>query len=152
MLWIQIHVHRIIRSWSGYCPGSPQSCWPVSFRWSQAPLRVCHCSGLPWISLIIAFPFPVLFVNLIPSHYLLKDICVENVSLMYELSEAYNAMSLRQACILFILEQFDKLSAKPWYVISIWHLLASILLSLNNIRLCMYACIYNHSHKQTLFK
>lgn len=51
------------------------------------------------------------------SHDLLKDICVENVSLMYELSEAFNAMSLRKACILFILEQFDKLSAKPWYVI-----------------------------------
>ncbi|XP_075640987.1 ARM REPEAT PROTEIN INTERACTING WITH ABF2-like [Castanea sativa] len=44
-----------------------------------------------------------------------QDICVENVSLMYELSEAFNAMSLRKACILFILEQFDKLSAKPWY-------------------------------------
>lgn len=51
------------------------------------------------------------------SHDLLKDICVENVSLMYELSEAFNAMSLRKACILFILEQFDKLSAKPWYAI-----------------------------------
>ena len=51
------------------------------------------------------------------SHDLLKDICVENVSLMYELSEAFNAMSLRRACILFILEQFDKLSAKPWYAI-----------------------------------
>lgn len=53
------------------------------------------------------------------SHYLLKDICVENVSLMYDLSEDFNAMSLRQACILFILEQFDKLSLKPWYVISV---------------------------------
>ena len=51
------------------------------------------------------------------SHDLLKDICVENVSLMYELSEAFNAMSLRKACILFILEQFDKLSAKPWYAV-----------------------------------
>ncbi|XP_059438163.1 ARM REPEAT PROTEIN INTERACTING WITH ABF2-like [Corylus avellana] len=44
-----------------------------------------------------------------------QDICVENVSMMYEFSEAFNAMSLRQACILFILEQFDKLSVKPWY-------------------------------------
>ncbi|XP_021730785.1 ARM REPEAT PROTEIN INTERACTING WITH ABF2-like [Chenopodium quinoa] len=43
------------------------------------------------------------------------DISVENVTLMYELSEAYNAVSLRHKCILFILEQFDRLSSKPWY-------------------------------------
>uniref|UniRef100_A0A7C8YL14 BTB domain-containing protein n=2 Tax=Opuntia streptacantha TaxID=393608 RepID=A0A7C8YL14_OPUST len=44
-----------------------------------------------------------------------QDISVDNVMLMYELSEAYNAMSLRHSCILFILEQFDRLSSKPWY-------------------------------------
>ncbi|PON55274.1 Coatomer beta subunit [Parasponia andersonii] len=44
-----------------------------------------------------------------------QDVSVDNVSLVYELSEAFNAMSLRQACLLFILEQFDKLSIKPWY-------------------------------------
>ncbi|CAK9151067.1 unnamed protein product [Ilex paraguariensis] len=44
-----------------------------------------------------------------------RDITVENVSLVYELSEAFNAMSLKHACILFILEKFDKLSAMPWY-------------------------------------
>ncbi|XP_048337268.2 ARM REPEAT PROTEIN INTERACTING WITH ABF2 isoform X1 [Ziziphus jujuba] len=44
-----------------------------------------------------------------------QDISVENVSIMYELSEAFNALSLRQACILFILEQFDELSKRPWY-------------------------------------
>ncbi|KAG6774480.1 hypothetical protein POTOM_021833 [Populus tomentosa] len=43
-----------------------------------------------------------------------QDISVENVSLIYELSEGFNAMSLREACILFILEQFDKLCTKPW--------------------------------------
>ncbi|KAJ6412327.1 hypothetical protein OIU84_005396 [Salix udensis] len=43
-----------------------------------------------------------------------QDISVENVSLMYELSEGFNAMSLREACILFILEQFDKFCTKPW--------------------------------------
>ncbi|XP_050388323.1 ARM REPEAT PROTEIN INTERACTING WITH ABF2-like isoform X2 [Argentina anserina] len=48
-------------------------------------------------------------------HAIAQDICVGNVALMFELSEAYNAMSLMQACILFILEQFDKLSKKPWY-------------------------------------
>ncbi|KAL8100814.1 ARM REPEAT PROTEIN INTERACTING WITH ABF2-like [Apium graveolens] len=44
-----------------------------------------------------------------------KDIAVENVSLMYDLSEAFNAMSLRHACIFFILEKYDELSALPWY-------------------------------------
>ncbi|KAL3827938.1 hypothetical protein ACJIZ3_016740 [Penstemon smallii] len=44
-----------------------------------------------------------------------KDISVENVSLMFELSEAFNALSLRHACILFILDKFDKLSIMPWY-------------------------------------
>ncbi|KAL3727338.1 hypothetical protein ACJRO7_032124 [Eucalyptus globulus] len=38
-----------------------------------------------------------------------QDISLENVSSMYELSEAFNAISLRHSCILFILEHFDKL-------------------------------------------
>ncbi|KAL6188746.1 hypothetical protein ACLB2K_040137 [Fragaria x ananassa] len=42
-----------------------------------------------------------------------QDISLENVSNMYELSEAFHAMSLRQTCILFVLEQFEKLSARP---------------------------------------
>ncbi|KAL0435740.1 UNVERIFIED_CONTAM: arm repeat protein interacting with a [Sesamum radiatum] len=45
-----------------------------------------------------------------------QDISVENVSLMFELSEAFNALSLRHACIVFILEKFDKLCVMPWYV------------------------------------
>ncbi|CAA0816715.1 ARM REPEAT PROTEIN INTERACTING WITH ABF2 [Striga hermonthica] len=44
-----------------------------------------------------------------------QDISVENVSLMFELSEAFNALSLRHACILFILDKFDILSVMPWY-------------------------------------
>uniref|UniRef100_F6HQ83 BTB domain-containing protein n=1 Tax=Vitis vinifera TaxID=29760 RepID=F6HQ83_VITVI len=44
-----------------------------------------------------------------------QDISVENVSLMYELSEAFNAMTLRHTCILYILEHFEKLTVKPWY-------------------------------------
>ncbi|KAL3644869.1 hypothetical protein CASFOL_010049 [Castilleja foliolosa] len=44
-----------------------------------------------------------------------QDINVENVSLMFELSEAYNALSLRHTCILFILEKFDSVSIMPWY-------------------------------------
>ncbi|KAI9117441.1 hypothetical protein K1719_011607 [Acacia pycnantha] len=44
-----------------------------------------------------------------------QDISLGNVSQLYKLSESINAMSLRRACILFLLEQFDKLSVKPWY-------------------------------------
>ncbi|XP_058748626.1 ARM REPEAT PROTEIN INTERACTING WITH ABF2-like isoform X1 [Vicia villosa] len=44
-----------------------------------------------------------------------KDISVENVSLMYVMSDTYNATTLKYSCILFILEQFDNLSSKPWY-------------------------------------
>ncbi|KAL4558773.1 hypothetical protein LXL04_036975 [Taraxacum kok-saghyz] len=44
-----------------------------------------------------------------------QDITVEKVEVMYELSEAFNAVSLKNACILFILEHFDELHSKPWY-------------------------------------
>ncbi|TYI12056.1 hypothetical protein ES332_A09G249300v1 [Gossypium tomentosum] len=44
-----------------------------------------------------------------------QDISLENVSSMYELSEAFHAISLRHTCILFILEHFDKLSARPGF-------------------------------------
>ncbi|KAI3506760.1 hypothetical protein L1887_21324 [Cichorium endivia] len=44
-----------------------------------------------------------------------QDITVDKVALMYDLSEAFNAVSLKNACILFILEHFDKLDSKPWY-------------------------------------
>ncbi|KAJ6794270.1 ARM REPEAT PROTEIN INTERACTING WITH ABF2 [Iris pallida] len=42
-----------------------------------------------------------------------QDINLDNISSMYELSEAYHAMSLRNTCVLFILEQFDKISTRP---------------------------------------
>lgn len=44
-----------------------------------------------------------------------EGISVENVSLMYDLSEAFNAISLRHTCILFVLEKFDNLIAFPGY-------------------------------------
>ncbi|WCJ21534.1 ARM repeat protein interacting with ABF2 [Euphorbia peplus] len=55
-----------------------------------------------------------------------QDISVENVSLMYELSEGLNAVSLKEACILFILAQVDKLSSKPWYSQLIPHIVPEI--------------------------
>ncbi|KAJ4969303.1 hypothetical protein NE237_016004 [Protea cynaroides] len=44
-----------------------------------------------------------------------QDISLDNVSDMYELAEAFHTTSLRHTCILFILEQFDKLSARPGF-------------------------------------
>ncbi|KAF7851445.1 hypothetical protein BT93_L3873 [Corymbia citriodora subsp. variegata] len=46
-----------------------------------------------------------------------QDISLENVSSMYELSEAFNAISLRHSCILFILEHFDKLRPGIFHLI-----------------------------------
>ncbi|GMN46635.1 hypothetical protein TIFTF001_015821 [Ficus carica] len=57
-----------------------------------------------------------------------QDISQENVSSMYELSEAFNAMSLRHTCILFILQQFEKLSARPGHS----HLIQRILPEIRN--------------------
>ncbi|KAK9067621.1 hypothetical protein SSX86_011732 [Deinandra increscens subsp. villosa] len=44
-----------------------------------------------------------------------QDITEDNIELMYDLSEAFNAVSLRNACILFVLEHFNNLDLKPWY-------------------------------------
>ncbi|KAJ7954914.1 ARM repeat protein interacting with ABF2 [Quillaja saponaria] len=52
-------------------------------------------------------------LKLLCEYTIAQDISLENVSSMYELSEAFNAMSLRHTCMLFILEQFDKLSSRP---------------------------------------
>nr|XP_043609928.1 ARM REPEAT PROTEIN INTERACTING WITH ABF2-like [Erigeron canadensis] len=52
-----------------------------------------------------------------------QDILVDNVSLMYDLSEAFNAVALRNACILFVLENFDKLNTKEGYADLIKHIL-----------------------------
>ncbi|KAK7405887.1 hypothetical protein VNO78_07499 [Psophocarpus tetragonolobus] len=55
-----------------------------------------------------------------------QDISLENVSSMYELSEAFNAISLRHTCILFILEHFDKLCGKPGHSNLIQHIIPEI--------------------------
>ncbi|KAA0049377.1 ARM REPEAT PROTEIN INTERACTING WITH ABF2 [Cucumis melo var. makuwa] len=55
-----------------------------------------------------------------------QDISLENVSSMYELSEAFNAISLRHTCILFILEQFEKLSVMPGHSLLIQRILPEI--------------------------
>ncbi|KHN30464.1 Arm repeat protein interacting with ABF2 [Glycine soja] len=55
-----------------------------------------------------------------------QDISLENVSSMYELSEAFNAISLRHTCILFILEHYDKLGGKPGHSQLIQHIIPEI--------------------------
>ncbi|WJX14759.1 hypothetical protein P8452_04975 [Trifolium repens] len=55
-----------------------------------------------------------------------QDILLENVSSMYELSEAFNAISLRHTCILFILEHFDKLSTRPGHSLLIHRIIPEI--------------------------
>ncbi|KAG8653869.1 ARM REPEAT PROTEIN INTERACTING WITH ABF2-like isoform X2 [Manihot esculenta] len=65
-------------------------------------------------------------LKLLCEYTIAQDISVENVSLMYELSEGFNARSLMEACILFIFEQFDKLSSKPWCSHLIQHILPEV--------------------------
>ncbi|XP_021291445.1 ARM REPEAT PROTEIN INTERACTING WITH ABF2 [Herrania umbratica] len=57
-----------------------------------------------------------------------QDISLENVSSMYELSEAFHAISLRHTCILFILENFDRLSTRPGHL----HLIQRIIPEIRN--------------------
>ncbi|KMZ74796.1 arm repeat protein interacting with abf2 [Zostera marina] len=65
-----------------------------------------------------------------------QNVSLDNVTDMFELSESYNAMSLRHTCILFILEQFDKMSRKPGYN----HLIQRIIPEIRSLYL------QNHSH------
>ncbi|XP_028785304.1 ARM REPEAT PROTEIN INTERACTING WITH ABF2-like [Neltuma alba] len=57
-----------------------------------------------------------------------QDISLETVSSMYELSEAFNAISLRDTCIVYILEQYDKLCARPGHS----HLIQRIMPEIRN--------------------
>ncbi|CAI0559879.1 unnamed protein product [Linum tenue] len=69
-----------------------------------------------------------------------QDISLDNVASMYELSESFHAFSLRHTCILFILEHFDKLSAKPRYVYLVNHIVIMSLFMFTSSFLVMYAC------------
>jgi len=126
-LFLQIYIHWISWDHSWHCPRSPPSSWSISFRRTQETLRVHDCTGQLrefWFthinthSLDTSPPALVLHWKVDFSYLMFRsqDISLENVSSMYELSEAFNARSLRHTCILFILEHFDKLSGKPGYV------------------------------------
>ncbi|XP_058077670.1 ARM REPEAT PROTEIN INTERACTING WITH ABF2 [Magnolia sinica] len=55
-----------------------------------------------------------------------QDISHDNVSSMYELSEAFHAISLRHTCVLFILEQFDKMITRPGFSLLIQRIIPEI--------------------------
>ncbi|KAL2660009.1 hypothetical protein AAZX31_03G136100 [Glycine max] len=55
-----------------------------------------------------------------------QEISEENVSLLYKMSEDFNATSLKHSCILFMLEKFDKLRCEPWYCPLVRHILPDI--------------------------
>ncbi|KAH1096295.1 hypothetical protein J1N35_013216 [Gossypium stocksii] len=57
-----------------------------------------------------------------------QDVTLDNVSSMYELSEAFHAISLRHTCILFILEHFSQLSDRPGHL----HLIQRIIPEIRN--------------------
>lgn len=42
-----------------------------------------------------------------------QGITLDNISTMYELSEAFNAISLRHTCVSFVLQHFDEISTRP---------------------------------------
>ncbi|CAA0832100.1 ARM REPEAT PROTEIN INTERACTING WITH ABF2 [Striga hermonthica] len=71
-----------------------------------------------------------------------QNISVENVSLMFELSEAYNALSLRHACILFILQKFDSLCNLPWYP----QLIQRVLPEIRNYFVRLLTRFYNNAY------
>uniref|UniRef100_M4CXB3 BTB domain-containing protein n=1 Tax=Brassica campestris TaxID=3711 RepID=M4CXB3_BRACM len=44
-----------------------------------------------------------------------QDICVDNIPLMYDLADTFNASALRRACTLYVLEHYTKLSSETWF-------------------------------------
>ncbi|RVW64998.1 hypothetical protein CK203_062562 [Vitis vinifera] len=61
----------------------------------------------------VSVPLPILWTPGDSFIFIFKDISLENVSRMHELSEAFHAISLRHTCLMSILEQFSKLSSRP---------------------------------------
>ncbi|ESW17954.1 hypothetical protein PHAVU_006G001300 [Phaseolus vulgaris] len=54
-------------------------------------------------------------LKLICERVIAKSISPENVSLLLDLSEDFSANTLKNACILYMLEKFDRLHSKRWY-------------------------------------
>lgn len=135
----QVYLHRVHRCLIRYCPRSPQCCWSVSVGGPQASLWIYYCSGEFRVHIYLN---TLQFLNQLDTLWCifnLQDISLENVSSMYELSEAFHAVSLRHTCILFILEHFDKLNARPGYVLISFCLTAASLSLM--FKLKWYICI-----------
>lgn len=123
LIFVQIYIYWISWCHSRYCSRPSSSSWSISFRRTKETLWVHNCTGelgkfVVWtIFTLLLQNWLFVRATRVPHDlmFLLQDILLENVSNMYELSEAFNAISLRHACILFILKHFDKLSARPGY-------------------------------------
>ncbi|CAI7894192.1 unnamed protein product, partial [Closterium sp. NIES-54] len=48
-------------------------------------------------------------------HAIAQDLMVENVANVYELAETYHAQSLRQMCVLFVLDHHEQMCNLPGY-------------------------------------
>ena len=57
----------------------------------QSTLKKCYCNWFNYVCF--------------------QDLTVENVANVYDLAEAYHALSLRHTCVLFILEQHKQMSS-----------------------------------------
>ncbi|KAJ7571539.1 hypothetical protein O6H91_01G166000 [Diphasiastrum complanatum] len=55
-----------------------------------------------------------------------QDLTVENIASVYDLAEAYHALSLRHTCVVFILEQHEQLCSTPGYPALIQHIIPEI--------------------------
>ncbi|WVZ05548.1 hypothetical protein V8G54_018894 [Vigna mungo] len=64
---------------------------------------------------------------------IVQEISLENVVQLYKMAEDFNATSLGNACILFMLEKFDVLSREPWYSTVIHHVLPNISMFFSNL-------------------
>jgi hypothetical protein len=70
---------------------------------------------------ILSFVFKQLIIYNLTKYILavLQDVNLDNVSDMYDLSEAFHAVSLRHTCILYILEHFNKICTRAGYFLSL---------------------------------
>jgi len=80
--------------------------------------RLCEytIAKVIWKS-ILSFMFKPLIIYNLTIYILavLQDVNLDNVSDMYDLSEAFHAVSLRHTCILYILEHFNKICTRAGY-------------------------------------
>ncbi|KAJ0978824.1 hypothetical protein J5N97_014298 [Dioscorea zingiberensis] len=87
-----------------------------NIKWEvfELMMRVSSCDKGYWQDLLRAADQYLLEgLKRLCEYSIAQDVSLENVSNMYELSEAFHAMSLRRTCVLFILEHFEKISVKP---------------------------------------